>query len=216
MDGGQVRLEIPGAWALDGLQGDDPDGENYVKVQAESGGELREDSAIGTDRVVAYLGDFGYNNVVRFTFDNLQAQRSLGIAKFIIHSAGTRGANPIPVFGAEAPDGTDTELKKVALKKVLQTGVAADDTDGLILYMRLATVSLEFRSAAAATGPVQWWSQPLELKAVRGTYLDDEGETITDERIHAGDSETHIRFVYDPIETISNGELKFTVAANWD
>ena len=82
MDGGQVRLEIPGAWALDGLQGDDPDGENYVKVQAESGGELREDSAIGTDRVVAYLGDFGYNNVVRFTFDNLQAQRSLGIAKF--------------------------------------------------------------------------------------------------------------------------------------
>ena len=56
----------------------------------------------------------------------------------------------------------------------------------------------------------------METQGGPGTYLDDEGETITDERIHAGDSETHIRFVYDPIETISNGELKFTVAANWD
>ena len=122
MDGGQVRLEIPGGWALDGLQGDDPDGDNYVKVQAESGGELREDSAIGTDRVVAYLGDFGYNNQVRFTFDNLQAQRSLGIANFTIYSAGTRGEDLIPVEGVAIPEGVDTELKKVAQRKVLDPG----------------------------------------------------------------------------------------------
>ena len=35
------------------------------------------------------------------------------------------------------------------------------------------------------------------------------------EEVHAGDSETQIRFTYKPIETIADGALKFTVPSAW-
>ena len=47
--------------------------------------------------------------------------------------------------------------------------------------------------------------------------LNDGGReaTQTTQQIHAGDGETHLQFKYEPVETITDGELKFTVDPDW-
>ena len=39
--------------------------------------------------------------------------------------------------------------------------------------------------------------------------------STTAQQVHAGDAETHLQFVYTPVETITNGELRFTVDSDW-
>ena len=52
--------------------------------------------------------------------------------------------------------------------------------------------------------------EPYEMTADDGTV-----STTVTEQVHAGDDETHLRFVYTPIETIGDGELRFTVSPGW-
>ena len=48
--------------------------------------------------------------------------------------------------------------------------------------------------------------------------VDDDGNVDTDvlEAVHAGDEEIYLVFTYKPIETIANGELRFTPPSDWD
>ena len=96
MNGGQVRfLKLPAVGLKMACKGRLLQKKNYVKVSAWLVGRLREDPAIGKDRVVTYLEDVRLQgDVITFTFDNLQVQPSLGIATFTISSAGTRGNDP--------------------------------------------------------------------------------------------------------------------------
>ena len=64
---------------------------------------------------------------------------------------------------------------------------------------------VEVEVAASQAGPAQY-----EVTADDGTV-----STQIIEEVHAGDSETHIKFTYTPIETIGDGELQFTVPAGW-
>ena len=89
MDGGQVRLELPMASEWGDLQETNASGANYAAVRV-SGGTLR-DTAVGDDRIIAQLDEFGKGDVLTFSFSDLEAQSDLGIAKFAIWSAGTRG-----------------------------------------------------------------------------------------------------------------------------
>ena len=52
-------------------------------------------------------------------------------------------------------------------------------------------------------------------KAGDGAYTDEDGEAVTEMRVHAADDATYIKVVYTATETIENGALKFTAPAGW-
>ena len=55
----------------------------------------------------------------------------------------------------------------------------------------------------------------VKSKAGDGAYTDENGDPVTEMRVHAADDATHINIVYTATETIENGELKFTAPAGW-
>ena len=46
-------------------------------------------------------------------------------------------------------------------------------------------------------------------------YTDEDGEDVTEMRVHAADDATYIKVVYTATETIENGALRFTAPAGW-
>ena len=52
-------------------------------------------------------------------------------------------------------------------------------------------------------------------KAGDGAYTDEDGEAVTEMRVHAADDATYVKVVYTATETIENGALKFTAPAGW-
>ena len=127
------------------------------------------------------------------------------------------------VKGIARPEGFDTDIELVGNVYIdndqdadndgevdaLEAPNPVDNNDGLLRVevggggdgSGKATVEI----AASKTGPAQY-----EITADDGTV-----STPIVERVHAGDDETHLRFVYTPIETIGDGELRFTVSAGW-
>ena len=92
MDGGQVRVDLPrdsGVPLGAPCNASDAAKANYASIRI-SGGSLR-DTAIGDDRVIAFFDEFGKGDVLTIRFDELEAQSDLGIAEFVIWSAGERG-----------------------------------------------------------------------------------------------------------------------------
>ena len=111
MDGGQVRLEIPNDWG--DSQRNDAAKPNYVNITA-SGGTLA-DSIYGDDVAIANLDDFEEGDVVIFTYGGTggergaQAQTNVGIAPFVISSAGSGNGDLDRLTGEARPkDGDDT------------------------------------------------------------------------------------------------------------
>ena len=101
MDGGQVALQMPPDWG--DLQNEDDTKDNYVQVTA-SGGTLG-DWATSGDTVEVNLDKFAKGNTVRFALKNVVAQPSnIGVANFMIFSAGEAGDDLEPVVGEAPPD----------------------------------------------------------------------------------------------------------------
>ena len=221
MDGGQVRLELPMASAWGDLQETNASGANYVTVRV-SGGTLR-DSAVGDDRIIAQLDEFGKGDVLTFSFSDLEAQSDLGIAKFTVWSAGTRGESVARVKGIERPEGFDTDLELVG--KVYHDSNNDSDDDGTPDTAETPTDIanndglLRVEVAGGGDGSGKATVEIVASKAGPAQYdvTADDGTVSTQiiEQVHAGDDETHLRFVYTPIETIGDGELMFTVSPNW-
>ena len=216
MDGGQVLLVSPTDWGS--FQGTDPAGDNYIDIVASRGGTL-EDTGVGNDRAIAHLESFGYNNNLVFTIRNLEAQAHLGIASFVISSAGDDSGTLVPVLGEELPDDVDTEAEKVLQKKVLETGVADPNPDDTVYLDRDGKLRVQVGGGGDGSGKVT-----VDIVGTRegpGLYdvpKEDEPGTdeLTVERVHAGDDgSTYLLFTYTPIETIALGELEFTTPANW-
>ena len=101
MDGGQVDLQMPEDWG--DLQQTDADEDNFVQVTG-SGGTLGDWDTNG-DIVQVNLATFDDGDTVRFALSNVVAQPSqLGVANFLIRSAGKAGESLEPVVGEEPPD----------------------------------------------------------------------------------------------------------------
>ena len=212
MDGGQVRLDLPDDWGK--LQETNASGANYARVQVSSGGSLR-DTAVGDDRIVAYLDEFGKGDILTFSFSDLEAETDLGIAEFIIRSAGRRGGGLHLVGGEKRPDDADTPLELLGKVYISTTADDASSTeinesyDGLL---RVEVTGGGDGSGKATVAIVSSKAGPAQYDTVA-----DDGTVSTriSEEIHAGDDEAHLKFVYTPIETIGDGELQFTVPSGW-
>ena len=105
MEGGQVRLEIPNDWG--DIQRNDDAEPNYMDITV-SGGTLA-DEIYGDDVAIAYLDDFEEGDIVIFTYGGTggergaQAQTNVGIAPFVISSAGSGNGSPTPLIGEDRP-----------------------------------------------------------------------------------------------------------------
>ena len=206
MDGGQVVLISPQGWGK--FQGTDPAAANYIDIDASSGATLR-DTGVGNDRAIAHLETFGYGHVLTFTIRDLEAQPGLGIAKFVIQSAGSRGGELMPVKGEEAKaEDVDTEIEKVA-EKMIVLAAAPGEADG----------ALRVQVTGGGDGSGKATVTIVGSKEGPGIYdvVNDDGETeeVTTELVHAGDDSTYLVFTYTPIETISIGKLEFSTPTSW-
>ena len=210
MNGGQVRVDLPAGWGGDNaLQGVKNDAANYVTITHSSGASLR-DTAIGNNRAIAFLDEFGKGDEIRFIYKEIGVQRNLGFATFLVQSAGSRSGDLAPVKGVERPKDADTDAE--LLGKVYHTGLD-DDTgttdsdesaDGML---RVSVVGGGDGSGTAKAVVVSSQSGPASYDFVEDGEVVNRVEEVT----HAGDTEAHIRFTYEPIETIVDGELKFTI-----
>ena len=65
---------------------------------------------------------------------------------------------------------------------------------------------------------VLWTLQSLVAKYDGDYDYDGDTATLTGNQLHAGDAEksANLLFTYTPIETIIDGELKFSVPSGWD
>ena len=120
MDGGTVRLDIPDGWG--DLQRTDPKGANYVRVEVSP---KERDWSINTDTVFVYLDTFGARKEVRIRISKFEAQPDLGIAEFIISSAGSRNGDLQLVKGVVFTD-VDT---RAAAKDIDLIGKVYHDND---------------------------------------------------------------------------------------
>ena len=217
MNGGRVALQMPEDWG--DLQNTDDEADNYVQVTP-SGGTLG-DWDVADDIVEVNLATFDEGDRVNFALKNVVAQPSnLGVVNFTIYSAGEAGEPLDLVVGEEPPDGAYTNEGanlELLLGRVYTTDCiddsstfAREDYDG---FLRVAVTG-----GGDGGGEVD-----VEILASEhsGIYMiiNDEGEEDEDDirQLHAGDADksANLLFTYTPIETIIDGELKFTVPSGW-
>ena len=206
MGGGRVSLEIPAGWGeMQNVSSTDP---NYVtvtsRVEGVAGNYDDLDDADGDSRVIAELpDDFGAGKEVTFTYGgdpgtaeaNAVAQDSVAdYASFIIESDG---------------DG-DGDFAKLTSETAAPTG-----TDGLgKIYMDAdGQLRVQVKSATAGVGTAS-----VTIGASKGgseQYRLDDGSLKSEERVHAADDETYLKFTYDPEQDITKGKLELTIPNTW-
>ena len=216
MDGGRVALQMPDNWG--DLQNTDDDEDNYVQVTA-SGGTLG-DWDVTDDIVEVDLTTFGESNRVNFALKNVVAQPSnLGVVNFRIYSAGKGGEELDLVVGEQPPDGAYTNegadlsklLGRVYTTDCIDNGGTSEreDYDG---FLRVAVTG-----GGDGGGEV---AVEILASANTGDYDYDDAGTATltgINQLHAGDADksANLLFTFTPIETIIDGELKFSVPSGW-
>ena len=211
MDGGSVSFEPATGWG--DLQ-QDPTKINYIDVQVSGRGAELGVVDYGSRIVVANLMTLPPGGEVEFSYgggtvddsNGAQAQSDIGIANFIIKSAGSANGQLKELSGEELTD-DDKETNEKALGRVYDSAAGV---------LKVAVMG-----ASDATGfgdvTVVKSAQSPDGKAIK--YVDyadmdedgDEAEEVDDIRIHAADDNTYLKFVYTPTQTIEDGELKFTV-----
>ena len=216
MDGGQVDLQMPANWG--DLQQTDATKDNFVEVTP-SGGTIGDWDTNG-DLVQVNLTDFDDGDTLRFALSNVVAQPSqLGVVNFLIRSAGKAGESLEPVVGEEPPDGAYTNdgvnlerlLGRVYTTDCIDDGSTAEneDYDG---YLRVA-VTGGGDGGGRATVEIVGSERSGKYMIIND---DGEAEEVDVRQLHAGDgAKTNLLFTYQPIETIIDGELKFTVPSGW-
>ena len=101
MDGGRVSLQIPDGWgALQELGSAEA---NHIAVKASSRIVDQDGIDYGADFIVVNLKEFGYGNSIQFVYSKAKAQSGLGIAEFIIESAGSSSGDLTSLLGVPRP-----------------------------------------------------------------------------------------------------------------
>ena len=88
MDGGSVRLHSPDDWGA--LQETDSSADNYIRVNASSSMVDQNEISYGTRYVLVPLKSVGANQSISFIFNNVKAQKGLGLAKFTVSPLAVR------------------------------------------------------------------------------------------------------------------------------
>ena len=194
MDGGEVGFELPNSdWGS--MQDDDADEPNHVAVTVRGGTlDSGNPTHAGRDLVVANLDSFGKGDTVTFTYSNAAVPSDLGVDAFVVLSSGS-------------PDGRLTELLGETEKP---TDKPEDELLGALYLNDGGQLRVNVISAADGTGVAT--VDIRESSSARGKY---DGSDVETQEVHAGDTDVYLLFTYTPHETITEGELRFTVPTNW-
>ena len=211
MNGGQVALETPAIWG--DMQENDEDEPNYVEVTVR-GGTLDETNAsyVGREVAIANLEDFGKNNTVTFTISNAEAPSDLGVVAFVVKSAGSRDGilTELVGDGPEPENAADTDL----LGQIYWEEDYSTADDQTVFDeppdVRNGKLRVEVVSAADGTGVAT-----VEIRQSNNAPAKYDGADVETQEVHAGDDSVYLLFAYTPSETISDGEMRFTVPTGW-
>ena len=217
MNEGTVRLWTPAEWG--NLQETDPKADNYIKVNAPRSRVSPDEISYGDHNVWVPLVTVGYNDAIEFVLSNVEAQKQVGLAEFRVDSAG--GPSDILERLKGIPLPKDKDDKNITdpyelLGEVYVSYIALDADVDNQAAVTAATGRLRLEVVAGEGGTGE--AELLEIVRTDSglqDYLDEDGELISDRQVHAGDDEIYLAFKYTPVETIDNGELKFTVPDDW-
>ena len=191
MDGGAVSLEHPAGW---GGFDSDPSELNYVRVSASRGASIEEIDN-GGSIIIVTLDKCPPNGTVTFVYGTgtgakrgARAQDATGVAPFMIKSQGDDFGSLMGVIGDRAK-ATVTDDDPEYL------GETFNDAVGML------RVDVTGADDGSGTGEVTL----VASKAGDGDYTDEDGEAVTEMRVHAADDATYIKVVYTATETIENG-----------
>ena len=198
MNGGQVAFEIPTGWG--DMQDSNAQANNHVAIRAGGGGTLdaTNPSYVGRRVAVANLEDFEHGDTVTFTYRNAEAPGDIGIWPFLVSSA---GASPIDA---------GRNLVKLAGETAVPANSSDEDLLGMLYKADGGKLRVKIISAADGTGVAT-----VEIRnssSAQGKY---DGSDVETQEVHAGDTSVYLLFTYTPHETITDGELEFTVPTNW-
>ena len=217
MDGGSVRLGTPLEWgSLDERAGA---AKNHIRVVASRSMVDQDAIRYGAHNVLVPLMRAGHNNTVEFILSNVKAQKMIGLATFTVESAGGPSDSLKQLLGEVRPAKHDDADKKESdpyrlLGRVYNTDVADDTATADVFEDRDGLIRLRVVPGAGGTGEAELL-EIVRTDSGLQTYLNEDGEEISDRQVHAGDEEIYLVFRYTPIETIDEGALRFTVPSDW-
>ena len=215
MDGGAVSLERPANWG--GFQDDDATTANYIEARVVSGSGKVSTVDVGPEIVIVHLETFAPNAKIRFTYgggtvrlqNGATAQSNIGLAEFTIQSDGDGDG----IFGLVRGDKrVQADIDKTAkplgaaYRDGVNPGVLRIDVTGAGDGSGTAEVAIVRTEQGAGMYPD---TDDSDGDGNRAEVLDDLM------RIHAGDTNTYLKFTYTPEETIQDGQLIFTTIGDW-
>ena len=142
-----------------------------------------------------------------------------GLAEFSIESAGGPSDSLEALKGVPLPkdaDDKDITDQYELLGEVFVPHIALTTDPSNLDDVEAATglIRLEVVAGAGGTGEAAP-ARVVRSKTGLRNYLDEDGEIEQDRKVHAGDDEIEIVFKYTPVETINDGDLRFTVPEDW-
>ncbi len=222
MNGGSVRLSTPAAWGS--LDERDPTAKNHIRVVASSSVASQDAIRYGAHNVLVPLMTAGYNSTVEFVLSNVKAQTTIGIAQFTVESAGGPSDSLARLMGEPLPkDGDDNIidpymlLGKVYVPRFAEGGTVPETgatADAAAVTADTGILRLRVVPGAGGTGEAEL-VEIVRTDSGLQTYLNEDGEEISDRQVHAGDEEIYLVFRYTPVETLEDGALRFTVPSDW-
>ena len=216
MDGGAVSLERPAGWG--GFQDDDATNPNYIEARVVSGRGKVSTVDVGPEIVIVHLETFAPNAKIRFTYgggtvriqNGATAQTSIGLAEFTIQSDGDGDG----LFGKVRGDKrVQVDIDKTA--KPLGAAYRDGVNPGVL------RIDVTGAGDGSGTAEVEIVKPPNKAQAMYPDIDDSDGDgnraKVLDDlmRIHAGDTNTYLKFTYTPEETIQDGQLIFTTIGDW-
>ena len=215
MDGGAVSLEKPENWG--GFQDDDATTANYIEARVVSGRGKVSTVDVGPEIVIVHLETFAPNAKIRFTYgggtvrlqNGATAQSNIGLAEFTIQSDGDGDG----IFGLVRGD----KREQVDIDKTAKP-LGAAYRDGV----NRGVLRIDVKGATDGSGTAEVAIITTEQGVGEYPDTDDsDGDGNKAEvldtlmRIHAGDTNTYLKFTYTPEETIQDGQLIFTALGDW-
>ena len=196
MDNGSVTLKIPDGW---GHLQTDPEKRNYIEAEVNGSSVSRDNLSVRSTEVTVFLQTFGKNSTLLFTYGGgtgaktgFDAQHNAATASFMIES------------DADG-DGTSKKLESDKEKGVN----SAKPLLGEVLKDSPGALRVEVAGGKDGTGTAE--AEITRSKSDRQQYTKADGTTVTERRIHAGDTGAYITFTYKAEQPLADGQLIFTV-----